>query len=371
VLRYVLVSREGFGINPRAIYVDQAKCPKGSFCPPGLETKQQFFCPPGRYGSEEGNTNPACNGLCEAGYTCEAGATDKQQKKCPEGFYCLPGTSLLGELRPIPCPAGSFCPEGSAKPTRCAEGIYCPPQTGSGTGALKITQKTTGNNGTVSCQTYCAGTAGKPWNNELPVDWNGADCVETNDPNVGCKEVAGLRPNGIHCTCTPNGKGWVGATTAQLTPPAPPAPPNLQNVQIQWKKDPTIRIYEYFGTTGFKTFTNDKRYNFNWSYQNGVLKSAALRDGYGWEQCLRYDKYTNSATPYLKPVSLKKCGNESPANKQLQEWLYDETSGQIRSAESPELCITYQRNIYYPDDNVYVRQCGPPNTELQQFILKS
>lgn len=131
LLRYVLVSREGFGINPRTIYIDQARCPKGSFCPPGLETKQQFLCPPGRYGSEEGNTNPACNGLCEAGYTCEAGATDKQQKKCPEGFYCLPGTSLLGELRPIPCPAGSFCPEGSAKPTRCADGIYCPPQSGS------------------------------------------------------------------------------------------------------------------------------------------------------------------------------------------------------------------------------------------------
>ncbi len=133
LLRYVLLTQEGFGINPRTIYIEQDKCPKGSFCPPGLETKQQFLCPPGRYGSEEGNTNPACNGLCDAGYTCEAGATDKRQKKCPDGFYCLPGTSLLGELRPIPCPAGSFCPEGSEKPVRCAEGIYCPPQSGSGT----------------------------------------------------------------------------------------------------------------------------------------------------------------------------------------------------------------------------------------------
>jgi hypothetical protein len=386
LLRYVLVTQEGFGINPRTIYIEQDKCPKGSFCPPGLETKQQFLCPPGRYGSEEGNTNPACNGLCDAGYTCGAGSTDKRQKKCPEGFYCLPGTSLLGELRPIPCPAGSFCPEGSEKPTPCAEGIYCPPQSGSGTATLKNTQVTTGNNGTVSCQTYCAGTAGKPWNDELPVNWNGSDCVATNDPKVGCTDVAGLRPNGIHCTCTPTGKGWVGATKQELVPPQPPAPPaptpiNLQGVNIVWKQKPSFGMYNYFRTLGVKQITTDSRYDFRWTFESGRIRSFG-EGMYNQPVCLRYDKYNTSATPSIKEVSLSICGNEAPSNKKLQEWEYIESTGQIRSADSPDLCLSLVNQFFGSDEDYVVRAkfCESAdatnpiykqNFSRQQFILKS
>ena len=34
-----------------------------------------------------------------------------------------------------------------------------------------------GNNGTVSCDTYCAGTNGKPWNTITYPQWKGAKCV--------------------------------------------------------------------------------------------------------------------------------------------------------------------------------------------------
>ena len=50
-----------------------------------------------------------------------------------------------------------------------------------------------GNNGSVSCDTYCRGTGGNPWNWELPQWWNGAQSVGQ---------------NGNHCLCQQTGWGW-------------------------------------------------------------------------------------------------------------------------------------------------------------------
>jgi hypothetical protein len=60
------------------------------------------------------------------------------------------------------------------------------------------------NNGTVNCNTYCRGTGGASWNNELPPAWLGAKCVGTNDIQNGCNsQVLGLRPanNPLTCEC--------------------------------------------------------------------------------------------------------------------------------------------------------------------------
>jgi len=54
-------------------------------------------------------------------------------------------------------------------------------------------QTVTGNNGSVSCSTYCAGTGGKSWNNELPEEWLGAKCVGAN-----CYIVKGHQ---VDCLC--------------------------------------------------------------------------------------------------------------------------------------------------------------------------
>ena len=51
-----------------------------------------------------------------------------------------------------------------------------------------------GNNGAVSCDMYCRGTAYKPWNGELPMSWNGA------------KGVGGFV--GGRCLCKKTGAGW-------------------------------------------------------------------------------------------------------------------------------------------------------------------
>ena len=58
-----------------------------------------------------------------------------------------------------------------------------------------------GNNGSVSCETYCRGASGGPWNGELPKDWNGAKCKSTTDPKYNCQSVPGMI-NGPYCTGT-------------------------------------------------------------------------------------------------------------------------------------------------------------------------
>jgi hypothetical protein len=57
-----------------------------------------------------------------------------------------------------------------------------------------------GNNGWVNCNTYCAGTGGSSWNNELPPEWKGAICVGTNDPSRCTSSNRGEIP-GLTCDC--------------------------------------------------------------------------------------------------------------------------------------------------------------------------
>jgi hypothetical protein len=71
-----------------------------------------------------------------------------------------------------------------------------------------------GNNGTVTCQQYCSGprsigAAPGPWNGELPREWNGAKCIRSSNPDVGCDRgpPGGVTP-GFTCVCEKTGKGW-------------------------------------------------------------------------------------------------------------------------------------------------------------------
>jgi hypothetical protein len=72
------------------------------------------------------------------------------------------------------------------------------------------------NNGSVSCETYCGGTGGKSWNNELPNEWNGARCIQTfgSAENAGCNNtfdtfdpITQLNKPGS-CNCQKTGTGW-------------------------------------------------------------------------------------------------------------------------------------------------------------------
>jgi Extracellular link domain len=68
-------------------------------------------------------------------------------------------------------------------------------------------QKVYGNNGTTSCDQYCRGVYGGPWNGELPAGWNGAKCVG-HSPNVpNCFSGFQLVP-GSYCLCEKTNWGW-------------------------------------------------------------------------------------------------------------------------------------------------------------------
>ena len=64
-----------------------------------------------------------------------------------------------------------------------------------------------GDNGTVSCNTYCKGTGGGPWNGELPYTWNGAQCVGY-DPVIGGCDKLFTNHSGAGCLCERTGYGW-------------------------------------------------------------------------------------------------------------------------------------------------------------------
>jgi hypothetical protein len=71
-------------------------------------------------------------------------------------------------------------------------------------GATIPEQNVYANNGSVTCDQYCRGFGGGPWNGELPREWNGAKCIATpNNPGAGCF----VRGQTV-CTCQRTGTGW-------------------------------------------------------------------------------------------------------------------------------------------------------------------
>ena len=112
---------------------------------PGMRVQDDFpfKCAPGLLGSNETRyqVSAKCAGLCPAGYTCPREAT-MAPLPCPRGSYCPEGSTT-----PLPCPggtasnvthgtsratcspvaAGFWAPLGSAVPEPCpASGFYCP-----------------------------------------------------------------------------------------------------------------------------------------------------------------------------------------------------------------------------------------------------
>ena len=98
-----------------------------------------------------------------------------------------------------------------------------PNMDGAATTGVPRTKTVIANNGSVSCETYCQGVAGKSWNGELPMDWYGAKCIGTTVPGNTCSTVPGLTkgpycsgippssaPYGCpqDCICQETGTGW-------------------------------------------------------------------------------------------------------------------------------------------------------------------
>ena len=71
----------------------QRLCEEGYYC---LKNGLRYECPPGRYGSKQGEIRPSCAGPCLGGHYCPSKSTMANQTAC--------GHSDV------------FCPEGSGHP---------------------------------------------------------------------------------------------------------------------------------------------------------------------------------------------------------------------------------------------------------------
>lgn len=169
-----------------------------SFCEPGYYCPfdgYAYACPSGRYGNVENNSSPECSGQCRGGCFCPKGSVSDCPQSCPAGYYCP-----VGAAEPKRCPPNFYCPMGSEKPIACPAGYFCR----AGTNSLTDSKNVTGNNGTVSCQTYCS----RNWNGELPINWQGARAISTNRIGIDVNTAPGLTTN-FECTCERTGTGWV------------------------------------------------------------------------------------------------------------------------------------------------------------------
>ncbi|XP_031989756.1 SCO-spondin-like isoform X5 [Corvus moneduloides] len=118
------------GMEPPGIPHPTGDCPAGYLCPPGTGFPFSFPCMPGSFWD---NSSTEGEGVCKpspAGHFCDSPALT-EPKPCPAGFYCAEGSS-----KPEPCPEGTFSDrQGLSGPSGCspcARGSYCaaPGQTG-------------------------------------------------------------------------------------------------------------------------------------------------------------------------------------------------------------------------------------------------
>ena len=111
----------GFGGNGKL------PCPAGTYRSSVGATRAEdcSTCTAGKY-CEAGTTTPVA---CPAGHYCPAGTKTPNEFPCPDGTYrTATGGVVSGDC--INCAPGSYCPSGSAALTSCPPGYFCPTTTG-------------------------------------------------------------------------------------------------------------------------------------------------------------------------------------------------------------------------------------------------
>ncbi|XP_053729819.1 SCO-spondin isoform X1 [Synchiropus splendidus] len=115
-------------------------CFAGHYCPPGSKFPSQFKCPMGTWSGHSGLESESECQPCPAGWYCLAGS-GSPSGRCSSGHYCPAGTAY-GTQFPCPagtfsihmgsrqkedcliCPDGSFCREGTSKPSPCPPSTF-------------------------------------------------------------------------------------------------------------------------------------------------------------------------------------------------------------------------------------------------------
>ena len=65
-----------------------------------------------------------------------------------------------------------------------------------------------GNNGSTTCERYCSGVDGQPWNGVIPKEWNGAACAGVGANIRDCYSRFDGQSGDVLCTCKATGAGW-------------------------------------------------------------------------------------------------------------------------------------------------------------------
>ena len=101
---------------------DCIDCPVGAFCDDrGVVDYKQYACPPGHYCPDTRQIRDPIS--CAPGYYRNATSADSYDEcwPCPAGSFCLEGTDY-----PTPCDPGYACPAKSSKEYACKPSTYCP-----------------------------------------------------------------------------------------------------------------------------------------------------------------------------------------------------------------------------------------------------
>eukprot|EP00752_Nemacystus_decipiens_P010330 g9202.t1 len=110
-----------------------SECPEGTYCNPA---RTLLECPEGTYGNTTaaGSLEEGCQ-ACTEGYFCQdTGNTLSTRGICPAGYYCPAGSASA-----TPCPAGSYNDQtGSWTPDVCAHSYPCPAGSYSGVQGLTV-----------------------------------------------------------------------------------------------------------------------------------------------------------------------------------------------------------------------------------------
>ncbi|CAB1443712.1 unnamed protein product [Pleuronectes platessa] len=115
-------------------------CFAGHYCPPGTMFPTQYKCPAGTWNSHSGQEAESECRPCSQGWYCLAGS-GAPSGRCSSGHYCPEGTAY-GTQFPCPagtyslrmgnrhredcviCPEGSFCQQGTSKPSPCPTSTF-------------------------------------------------------------------------------------------------------------------------------------------------------------------------------------------------------------------------------------------------------
>jgi hypothetical protein len=146
VLTEYSVAAECEGLSLGASFI----CPAGRYCPEGVNISGLGQCPIGTFSNVSGLMHVSQCRPCVAGMYCGETGLLAPSGSCSTGYYCSSGSGAADAsvcdrrsticdsprcqgLVPISspekcggkCPAGSFCPSGSAHPILCPPGFFC------------------------------------------------------------------------------------------------------------------------------------------------------------------------------------------------------------------------------------------------------